>query len=450
LLYRFEDYVLDAARHELRRGDDAVPIEPKIFDLLHHLIENRNRLVTQEDLRVAVWQGRIVSASTLGSSINAARGAVGDSGEDQRLIQTVPRKGFRFIGVVREDTAAVPAPDEAASTRMLAPSEANRDIQSTAEPDLTLTAEHSSVAAVAPGLVLRRPNRVLIVATAVFAGAAIAYLAWAGLSERGLRVTGEQFDAARVPFVSDEDRRSLATYPGRPGIKVLAIGAARFAVVDGASDLEKAKQEAIEKCSTKITRCRIYAVGMSVVFSRASMPMAATADIRTEPLPLRLNADEIPMLYARRKRDLASGYSDGADHRALALTTGRSAFITSRGTRAEATRIALERCGDIAHRACLILSIDGFLTIEIPKSRKVDRIFLPSSEEDISEANRKSIVEVYAGTEWRALARGKAAWHAVAGAASEAAAVEAALARCAQADADCRLYAIGNFRVAQD
>ena len=97
----FADLVLDTDRRELRRGSKSISVEPQVFDLLVHLMENRDRVVSKEDLIASVWGGRIVSDSTLTSRINAARKAIGDSGEDQRLIRTVPRRGLRFIGTVR-------------------------------------------------------------------------------------------------------------------------------------------------------------------------------------------------------------------------------------------------------------------------------------------------------------------------------------------------------------
>jgi len=102
LLLLFEDYVLDVDRRELRRGPCLLPVEPQVFDLLVFLINNRDRVVSKDDLLASVWGGRTVSESTLASRINAARRAVGDSGEHQRLIRTVLRKGFRFIGAARE------------------------------------------------------------------------------------------------------------------------------------------------------------------------------------------------------------------------------------------------------------------------------------------------------------------------------------------------------------
>jgi len=103
VLYLFGDYALDTARRELRREGDLLAIEPKVFDLLLHLIANRERVVSKDGLIEAVWNGRIVSDSTLTSRINAARSAIGDSGEAQRVIKTLPRKGVRFVATVRQE-----------------------------------------------------------------------------------------------------------------------------------------------------------------------------------------------------------------------------------------------------------------------------------------------------------------------------------------------------------
>ena len=98
MTYLFEDYSLDTERRELRRGTDLISVEPQVFDLLLFLIRNRTRVVSRDDLIAEVWNGRIVSESALYSRITAARQAIGDSGEAQRLIRTVARKGLRFRG----------------------------------------------------------------------------------------------------------------------------------------------------------------------------------------------------------------------------------------------------------------------------------------------------------------------------------------------------------------
>jgi DNA-binding winged helix-turn-helix (wHTH) protein/alpha-beta hydrolase superfamily lysophospholipase len=103
LIYLFENQSLDTDRRELRRGDQIIAIGPQVFDVLEYLIRNRERVVSNDDLIEAVWKGRIVSQSTLGSRITAARQAVGDSGERQNFIRTLPRKGYRFVAEVREE-----------------------------------------------------------------------------------------------------------------------------------------------------------------------------------------------------------------------------------------------------------------------------------------------------------------------------------------------------------
>ena len=102
MILRFEECELDTGRYELRRGGKAVPVEPQVFDVLRLLIENRERIVSKDELFERVWEGRIVSDATLNSRINAARKAVGDNGTDQRLIRTAPRRGFRFVADVTE------------------------------------------------------------------------------------------------------------------------------------------------------------------------------------------------------------------------------------------------------------------------------------------------------------------------------------------------------------
>jgi TolB-like protein len=96
----FSNHVLDTDRRELSCGRSGVPVEPQVFDLLVYLLENRDRVVSKDDMIDNIWGGRIVADSTLTSRINAARKAIGDTGSDQKLIRTIPRKGFRFVGTV--------------------------------------------------------------------------------------------------------------------------------------------------------------------------------------------------------------------------------------------------------------------------------------------------------------------------------------------------------------
>jgi TolB-like protein/class 3 adenylate cyclase/Tfp pilus assembly protein PilF len=109
LQFRFGNHLLDLDRRELCRGGEPVALEPQVFDLLVHLVQNRDRVVSKDELLEAVWGGRIVSESALTSRITAVRKAIGDTGAAQHLIRTVPRRGIRFIGDVREEREAPPA-----------------------------------------------------------------------------------------------------------------------------------------------------------------------------------------------------------------------------------------------------------------------------------------------------------------------------------------------------
>src|SRR5262249_44011304 len=78
----------------------------QVFDLLLYLIQNRERVVSKDDLIASVWGGRIVSDAALGSRLNAARKAVGDNGERQRRIRTISRRGVRLVGTVHTRATA--------------------------------------------------------------------------------------------------------------------------------------------------------------------------------------------------------------------------------------------------------------------------------------------------------------------------------------------------------
>ncbi len=121
MLYSFDAYTLEPGTRELRCGTELVQLEPQVFDLLVFLIENRDRVVTKDDLIASVWKGRIVSEATLTSRINAARRAIGDNGSEQRLIRTIARKGVRFVGVLCDQVLPPPIMVPADQARPLFP-----------------------------------------------------------------------------------------------------------------------------------------------------------------------------------------------------------------------------------------------------------------------------------------------------------------------------------------
>src|SRR5215470_4967498 len=107
LQYQFSDFEIDLSQHELRRLGQAVHIEPQVFDLIVHLVRNHERIVSKDELIETIWNGRIISEAALSSRINGARRALGDNGNDQAMIRTLHKRGFRFVGDVQSIDAAV-------------------------------------------------------------------------------------------------------------------------------------------------------------------------------------------------------------------------------------------------------------------------------------------------------------------------------------------------------
>ena len=110
MIFCFDEFELDPGLYELRREGAPVRVEPQVFDLLLFLVQNRDRVVSRDEIVDAVWDGRIVSEATISTGLKGARQAVGDDGRQQRLIRTVHGRGFRFVGTVEErEEAAAPA-----------------------------------------------------------------------------------------------------------------------------------------------------------------------------------------------------------------------------------------------------------------------------------------------------------------------------------------------------
>ena len=116
MVYRFASFELDPTKAELRLGGEVRPVEPQVFALLALLVENRERLVSREEIVDKVWEGRIVSDAAVASRIKSAREALGDDGKSQRFIRTIHGRGLRFVAEVRmtgHPPAVGPAPEPA-------------------------------------------------------------------------------------------------------------------------------------------------------------------------------------------------------------------------------------------------------------------------------------------------------------------------------------------------
>jgi DNA-binding winged helix-turn-helix (wHTH) protein/tetratricopeptide (TPR) repeat protein len=104
--YQFGPFAVDRARYRVNRGDDVVQLTPKLLDLLLHLLDHSDTLVTKEQLLDAVWPGVNVTDNSLAHAVSELRQALGDDASTPRFIKTVTRRGYRFIGPVsRIETA---------------------------------------------------------------------------------------------------------------------------------------------------------------------------------------------------------------------------------------------------------------------------------------------------------------------------------------------------------
>jgi TolB-like protein/Flp pilus assembly protein TadD len=115
VIYRFGDLTLDSKSFRLVANGEEIAVEPQVFSLLLYLVEHRDRVVSKDEIIEQVWDGRIVSDSTLTSRINSVRRAVRDDGKTQAVIKTFPRRGLRFVASVTEDDVPVvtqPLPDK--------------------------------------------------------------------------------------------------------------------------------------------------------------------------------------------------------------------------------------------------------------------------------------------------------------------------------------------------
>lgn len=105
MLYSFGDFEVDTQHYELRRAGIVQPLEPQGFKVLAYLLEQRDRVVSRNELLAQLWPGQYVSEATLIQRLVAIRRALGDTGRTQRYIRTVHGLGYRFVEAVAEQAA---------------------------------------------------------------------------------------------------------------------------------------------------------------------------------------------------------------------------------------------------------------------------------------------------------------------------------------------------------
>src|SRR3990167_2195620 len=119
--YRFGPFAVDAVSYRLLRDGEVIPLSPKIIDLLLYLVARQSPLVPKDELFAALWPDVAVTDNALSEEVSELRQALGDDPSKPTYIQTVARRGYRFIAAV-ETPAAAPAPVPRADT-VHAPSE---------------------------------------------------------------------------------------------------------------------------------------------------------------------------------------------------------------------------------------------------------------------------------------------------------------------------------------
>jgi class 3 adenylate cyclase len=257
----------------------------------------------------------------------------------------------------------------------------------------------------------------------------------------------QTFDASSVPLVTDRVRSSFANYVQEPDFKAIAISRIGWGVASGAADLASAQREALDRCKKRDQKgdCRVYAAGSSVVWR--GTPLPAPADLHVEPLDLPLVPADLAGISGVHSLSAFEAYLNEKNHKAMAISETGFSTMGDRPSQTEAIRLAVERCSDFAQAPCLLLSVDGFLTVKIPHTYPAARPYTLAGETEMSEADKQRIGQIYGGKDWRALVKGGPNhWYAVKEAESETAAVDQALEACRKVEPECTLRAIGSFR----
>jgi DNA-binding winged helix-turn-helix (wHTH) protein len=477
LIYAFEDCVLDDGRRELWRAASSVSVGPQVFDLLVYLLHNRERVVSQDDLLTAIWEGRTVSDSTLRSHINAARTAIGDDGEAQRLIRTMPRKGFRFVGEVREGPVETPAVAAADGAKAVAPravaEPAPESDRYAVTPVGTVYAPAKMEAPTSPA---QRPpvngvHRAALIGSAaallvVVAGVAIMFL-YSGSARDTRQASAPPLAQNQtnllvpelVPFISDADQARIRdVYLPAPDHKAIAINFLYMAFVSAQPDKDTAERAAVAKCqsltdlnsSGSPARCQLYASGNVVTRGRPPMPQQPWV-IHNPSVERPFVGADLPLVKAEDKERAATNYRTLARSKAYVVApTGGRMVYWGEPSPEEAIRRSLERCGYDSGRACMVIAIDDTFVVAVPTVAKVVGFYRPDALTTVQPGVRDDIA--------RRLANATNGWNAVAvgangqagikiGAGSEQAAVDGAVEECVKHDRECHIAVIGPFLV---
>jgi class 3 adenylate cyclase len=275
-----------------------------------------------------------------------------------------------------------------------------------------------------------------------------------------IAISSDKLAAASIPFISDKVRATLASdYAPAADFKAFALNVGGFsAFVTAQPSEEAAKSAAVEQCqksadaSQSPRKCELYAVGEAVVYAHGKPPLPPLPWIRhdaatTQPFVAR----NVPLVREASRARLENVYGPGRKNKALALGPGGVPFfLTALDSVEEVARRVLESCGGIAGVSCTIVALNENFVVPIPASLKVTGFFKAAGNSAIFAEARDDVARRFADASsgWNAVAVGASGRPGLGlKAATEQAAVDAALAECAKRDSNCQVIAIGPFAV---
>ena len=317
------------------------------------------------------------------------------------------------------------------------------------------TSVHTKAAA--PGGV---PSAVAAAPAATSAAGPSTPAAVATVPSTPIAVSSDRLAAASIPFISDKARATLASdYVPAADFKAFALNVGGFsAFVTAQPSEEAAKSAAVEQCQKRADtaqsprKCELYAVGETVVYAPGRPPMPPLPWIRHDAATEQpFVAKNTPLTREASKARLENVYVPARKNKALALGPGGALFfLIALDSVEEAVRRALESCGGIAGAPCTIVAFNDHFVVPIPALLKVTGFFKAAGNSAISADARDDVARRLADAPsgWNAVAVGTAGRAGLGlKAATEQAAVDAALAECARRDSNCQVMAIGPFTV---
>ncbi len=273
------------------------------------------------------------------------------------------------------------------------------------------------------------------------------------------------FAAADIPFATNRRRREMDTYEQAEGAKALAInvrGWSEFAT--RRVDDRTARAVALETCNATVQkqiknvrdydRCMIYATGNNVVwsFKAPAMPPPPHLPV-TRPSPaIPLDPATVPFIVETMRKQLADEYAKITRSKVFVLGRNRQDWWAPGDNEPEAIRRALQSCGHITGRACVVYAVGDQVIVQTPQKFRIVEIFTPQDLVGLELAQQEAVERYLVADDWRAIAVARNGRIGVAiGRSSEDVAVEAALRECARAGGtECAVSAIGPFLVTRN